>query len=946
MEQREEGQFLTKIRQLSFAGRRTGEGYFSADGRQLVFQSEREPGNPFYQIYHADLESGETRRVSPGIGKTTCGWIHPRDGRVLFSSTHHDPSSRAQQTAELEKRASGEASRYSWDYDPEYELYVSTPGSDALVRLAPAYGYDAEASISPDGEWVVFTSNRHAYAGPGQVLENPSVEMDLYRVRMDGTDLQRLTEAAGYDGGAFFSADGSQIVWRRFAPDGHLSEIFSMPSAGGDARQLTQTGLISWAPYFHPSGEYVIYAAHAAQAGEEPDWNLFLVDREGRETPVQVTEREGFDGLPVFSPAGDELLWSRASRNGTQLFRASWNHSEALRALGVSKTAGASRWAAGESARGRETADPLEGLEALTDHITTLASEAMGGRETGTPGEQLATQYAADFFAAQGLEPAGDDGSFFQRFEFTAGVDLEQGNRLSAIRDGVSLPIELGTAWRPLALSSQGTVAAEDVVFAGYGIVAPEHGEQPAYDSYGDSSVDGKWLAVLRFAPEDVSPERRQHLNRYAGYRYKAMLARERGAVGILLMAGPRTKLKDELIPLRADASLAGSQLAAVSLSASGSVALFERAGFDLDVLQKRLDKGAVLEPESLDGVQVEAEIALRFQTGTGRNVLARLPGTSDAPPLIVGAHIDHLGRGTSGSLAKRKERGEIHIGADDNASGVGGLLHVAERLVARRAPLTRDVLFAAWSGEELGLIGSGHFARQLLPDNPHASHSPDAERPVAAYLNMDMIGRLEGSLLVSGVGSSSVWNPLVEAANLRIDLPLEIQADAYLPTDSTSFYVRGIPVLSAFTGVHGEYHTPRDTPDRLNLEGTLRVAELITELAAGIASDADMPDFVAMKAPAEGARGGLRVYLGTVPDYSQGQLAGVALQGVVPGGPADKAGLRSGDVIIELAGQAIENIYELTYAMGRLSVGDQTEIVVTRAGERLELQVTPESRQ
>ena len=939
----DEGPFLSEIQQLSFAGRRTGEGYFSADGREIVFQSEREPGNPFYQIYRADLENGEIQRVSTGVGKTTCGWIHPFDGRVLFSSTHHDPSSEEQQREALEKRASGETSRYAWDYDPQFELYLKDAVSGELTRLASAYGYDAEGSISPDGEWVVFASNRHAYSGTAETLENPSREMDLYRVRVDGTDLQRLTDAPGYDGGPFFSADGSEIVWRRFSPDGHQSEIYRMPSEGGEAQQLTRRGLISWAPYFHPSREYVIYAAHApspvsdaADAANQADWNLFLVDHDGQREPIQVTTRSGFDGLPVFSPSGDELVWSRSTASGTQLFRAKWNHALALSKL--RRDAGAAASAP------PETSPPPAGVSELRAHVEALASEAMAGRATGTPGEQLAAQYAADFFAGLGLEPAGDGTSFFQQFEFTAGVELAAGNRLLVTREAEpDRAFELGNDWSPLALSSQQRVAPAAVVFAGYGIVAPASAEQEAYDSYGESDVEGKWVAVLRFAPESVPAERRQYLNRHAGYRYKAMLARERGASGILLLAGPRTELRNELIPLRADASLAGSQLAAVSLSKDASGALLGDAGLDLDELQQQLDRGASLPVRELPGLQVSANLALRFEKASGRNVLARLPGASDRPPVIVGAHIDHLGRGTVGSLAKRRERDEIHYGADDNASGTAGLFHVAAKLAARTENFERDVIFAAWSGEELGLIGSGHYARRLLPENPH---DPEAERVVAAYLNMDMIGRLDDSLLLSGTGSSAVWTPLIEAANYRLRLPLELQADAYLPTDSTSFYVRGIPVLSAFTGAHSEYHTPRDTPETLNYEGILRVAELGGESSSGLAASPALPDFVAMSPPTKRSRTGLRVYLGTVPDYGQGEKPGVALQGVVPGGPADLAGLRSGDVIVELDGQSIENIYDFTFAIGRLAVGEASGVVVTRGTKRVRLEITPASRQ
>ena len=159
-----EGAYLSRVRRVTVEGRRAGEGYWSPDGQRLVFQSEREPGNPFYQIYTLDFASGDTKRISPGYGKTTCSFIRPRSDQILFASTHHDPRSRALQQEELDFRASGKERRYAWDYDPEFDLYAYSENSGRYTRLTNARGYDAEASYSPDGEWIVFSSNREAYS--------------------------------------------------------------------------------------------------------------------------------------------------------------------------------------------------------------------------------------------------------------------------------------------------------------------------------------------------------------------------------------------------------------------------------------------------------------------------------------------------------------------------------------------------------------------------------------------------------------------------------------------------------------------------------------------------------------------------------------------------------------------------------------------------------------
>jgi Tol biopolymer transport system component len=256
-----QSQLISDIRQLTLTGQRAGEGYFSQDGRYLVFQSEREPGNPFFQIYRMDRETGDTRRISPGIGKTTCAWIHPDNQRILFASTQYDPEAVAKQKAEIEFRQSGQSRRYSWDYDETFDLVEFDVKTKEYRRLTDELGYDAEGSYSPDGSLICFSSNRRAYSGELSQEErelfekDPASAIDIYLMNADGTDVRRLTDSIGYDGGPFFSPDGQQICWRRFSRDGATAEIMLMNVDGSNQRQITDLGVLSWAPFFHPSGE-------------------------------------------------------------------------------------------------------------------------------------------------------------------------------------------------------------------------------------------------------------------------------------------------------------------------------------------------------------------------------------------------------------------------------------------------------------------------------------------------------------------------------------------------------------------------------------------------------------------------------------------------------------------------------------------------------------------
>ncbi len=333
-----ERDFLSRVRRLTIEGRRAGEGYWSPDGQRLVFQSEREPGNPFYQIYTLDLANGDTKRISPGLGKTTCAFFRPRSDEILFASTHLDPKSKQYQEDELAFRASGKERRYSWDYDSEMDIFAYSEKSGTVKQLTTARGYDAEGSYSPDGQWIVFSSMRGAYdhslsdKEKKSLEENPSNFAEIYIMKADGTGQQRLTTFFGYDGGPFFTHDGSRIVWRRFDEMGLIADVWTMKPDGSDARQITDFGSMSWAPYEHPSGDYILFASN--KLGFE-NFEIFMVDTKGQKEPVRVTYSDGFDGLPVPSPDGKQLAWtsSRAGGSDGQLYLAQWNHEKALDAV-------------------------------------------------------------------------------------------------------------------------------------------------------------------------------------------------------------------------------------------------------------------------------------------------------------------------------------------------------------------------------------------------------------------------------------------------------------------------------------------------------------------------------------------------------------------------------------------------------------------------------------
>ena len=948
----EEARFIANPRQLIYEGKRSGEGYFHPDGNLLVFQSEREEGNPFYQIYLLDLLSGETARVSTGAGKTTCAFFQPGTSRLLFASTHLDPEAAAKQQAELEFRASGKQRRYSWDYDAAMEIFTANQDGTQPQRLTDSAGYDAEASFSPDGKQIVFCSLRGAYGRELSAEEKARLEKDpawfgdIYLMNADGSNVRQLTNAPGYDGGPFFSPDGQRIIWRRFDASGMIADIFTMKLDGSDVVRVTDFKSMSWAPYFHPSGEYVIFTSN--KLGFE-NFELFIADAAGAHEPVRASFTAGFDGLPVFSPDGKRLSWTsgRTSDGKSQLFMAEWSHEAARAALAAApKRAVANGWTRSGTATVTATAGPATQAEItqadLRTQVEWLAAEARGGRATGSEGARASAEWLAEYFRATGLNPIGAD--YFQPFEFEAGIKLVPGeNRLTLTRDGKEVPAELEKDFRPIPFSDSGEVEG-DVIFAGYGLSVPEDGKGTSYNSYEGLDVKDKVVVVLRYVPEAVEPQRRAQLNRYAGLRYKAMMARERGARAVIFVNGPNSPGAGELIPISGDGTLAGSGVMAASISGALADSLFAASGKKLKEVQSGLDnenphaEGAF----PLPGVKIKLHTGLEHVHKPDRNVLAVLPPVGTDEYIVVGAHYDHLGLGSTGSsLARSGEEGKVHAGADDNASGTATVMELAASIAAaasaERTTFRRGVIFALWSGEEIGIIGSARFVEK----------PPVPIDKIVAYVNFDMVGRLkENKLSVQAVGSSKVWRRLLEKRNVAAGFQLVMGEDPYLPTDVTSFYPKKIPVLNFFTGAHEDYHRPTDTAEKLDYAGTERIVKFAERIILDVVNAPERPDFsrVERKADGGGSRETLRAYLGTIPDYTT-EVKGVKFSGVRAGSPAEKAGLQGGDVLVEFAGQKITNIYDYTYSLDAVKIGVAVKAVVEREGKRVEITVTPEAR-
>jgi len=576
-------------------------------------------------------------------------------------------------------------------------------------------------------------------------------------------------------------------------------------------------------------------------------------------------------------------------------------------------------------------------------HVEMLASPQLGGRLTGSAGERLASDYIVSELKKMGARPLPGQADFLIPFDFTAGT--RDGGTTVAVD---SVPPRMSNKTfssrsdvQALSFSDNADVTAP-VVFAGYGIVVPDS-QDFGYDSYAALDVKDKIVLVLRYFPEDADQKTRAILSRYADLRYKALAARQHGAKAMLVVTGPNSPNAGEVVPMSFDTALAGSGIVAASISANVANSFFAAVpDKSFDDVQTQLDTAnphvAGFDLPNLS-VTVHANVVREKQTG--HNVVAYLPATQPTaavskPWVAVGAHYDHLGHGEAGNtLANKEEANQTHFGADDNASGSAAVLAIGAALSGQ--PRHRNVLLAFWSGEELGLLGSSAFAAQPpLPMNQ-----------IAAYLNFDMVGRMQDNkLTVQATGTSAMWGRIIEQTNIAAGFDLQLQADPYQPTDVATFNGASVACLTFFTGVHADYHRPTDTADKINYEDLDRVVDFAVAILRRVEDSEAAPEFVKVDPPTQpgGGRAGVRIFTGTIPDYSS-DAKGLLLSGVVGGGPAEAAGLQKGDVIVEIAGQSITNIYDYTYALDVLKIGQPAKVVYMRNGQRRETTLTPAAR-
>ncbi len=634
----------------------------------------------------------------------------------------------------------------------------------------------------------------------------------------------------------------------------------------------------------------------------------------------------------------------------------------------------------------------------LLESVQFLASDELAGRGVGTPELDQAADFIAAEFSKAGLRTTLFDGSPFQSFEITVQPELgpAEQNFLTFVGPGSEneaapnrFELKAGEQFNTLAVGGSAAVEAP-VVFVGYGITA----EDAEYDDYAGLDVTGKVVLLLRKEPDQANPHsvfdgtassRHAHFttkisNAYAhgaaavilvndhfGIQQAAETARKQWSDAVDALVKHRTEFQKLQKPSAEDAAKHREEVSKLAAQVQGlheklqgnldEVLGLEGAGADsshrklpvffarrqpidqileevlgknLATLEAEIDSDLKPRSQNLDGWKVICESNINFQKATLRNVAAFLEGEGPRAheTVIVGAHYDHLGMGGPGSLAPWTKA--IHNGADDNASGTAVLLEVARSFAARDEKPNRSIVFLAFTGEERGLLGSSHYIKN--PALPLET--------TIAMVNMDMVGRLsDNKLIVSGTGTATNFESLIDETNKRFEFEIKKDPGGFGPSDHASFYGAKIPVFHFFTGTHNDYHRPSDDIDKLNIEGMRRVTGMVTDIVGQLAASEQRPEYVEIKQKARQG-GGDRPYLGSIPDFGR-EVEGYALMGVTSDSPAERAGMKAGDVIIKFGDSKIAGLEDIDGALRKYKAGSQVTVIVLRDGQEKPLQVT-----
>ena len=556
----------------------------------------------------------------------------------------------------------------------------------------------------------------------------------------------------------------------------------------------------------------------------------------------------------------------------------------------------------------------------MKEYVYFLASDSLKGRKPGTAEMNVAAKYILNHFKAAGLKPMADNG--FQYFDIVTDVTLGPDNKLSV--DGYDATFR--KEFIPLAFSSGGEVNAS-VVFAGYGFDLDL--DSLKWNDYSGLDVKGKWVMIFRADPElDKSDSK---FIAFSDARSKVLTAKDKGAAGVLLVTPRGLDKDDKLMAVVVENNEVTSGIPVINIRHAVADRILAAKGISADSLENLIT--AKKKPNSFEtGTLVNGGVDVAQKHAKTANVVGLLEGSDKILKdeyLVIGGHYDHLGFGGPNSGSRVPDTNAIHNGADDNASGTAMVMELAKNLSSQRAKLKRSIIFVAFSGEEMGLLGSKYFV-----NNP-----PVELKKIKAMFNFDMVGRFDkekNSISVSGTGTSAEGDSILRVFEKGLPFTVTHSPDGYGPSDHASFYSSNIPVFFFTTGVHMDYHTPSDDAGKLDYNKEKQIGDFSSNLIADIDNlNKDLTFRESGKKEAAGRSGRrLKVTLGIMPDFAGSEKKGLRVDGVTKDGPASKGGMLKGDIIISVHGMKVENIYDYMARLNKLKSGMTVNVEVLRNGK------------
>lgn len=555
----------------------------------------------------------------------------------------------------------------------------------------------------------------------------------------------------------------------------------------------------------------------------------------------------------------------------------------------------------------------------IKEYVSFLASDALKGRMTGSGDDKLAAEYMQKLFVDFKLKPLCENG--FQFFNTT--VDAVLGADNSFTFSGFTGKANVD--FSPYSFSKNVSLKAQ-AVFVGYGFDISKDSLQ--WNDYKDVDVKGKWAVILRGEPDPenmMSP-----YFEFANERYKVTIAKNKGAAGVIFITGKSQEKEDKIVHLFFDKNISDSDLPVFSVNRNIADRILFKANKSLNDVDVAINRDK--KPMSFKiPLEISGNSNVKFKSVKTQNVVYLLEGSDPILKdeyIVLGAHYDHLGMGGNGSGSRQPDTIAVHNGADDNASGVAAVIELAEKFSAMNTKFKRSILFVAFTGEEMGMLGSDFFVK----------NAPVSKTKIKAMLNFDMIGRMKNdkkTLSISGTGTSAEWESILDKYKVNRAFEITYSPEGPGPSDHAKFYYENIPVLFFTTGAHDDYHTPFDDVNKINFDGEKMILDFVNDIIADVANADKNLTFkeAGPKQQKVGTR--FKVKLGIMPDYTGTTKGGLSVDGVSKGGPADKGGIKKGDLIVAVDGMKVSNIDDYMVCLSKLKQGKIVPVEVIRDGKK-----------